>query len=80
MSRALTGRSDARAEGSGGRGLTASDVVNDSARSARARVEGRVNGERFVVERVTRRKQLARLTFEVAGVDCTGADARLTQV
>ena len=43
------------------------------------RVEGTVNGERFVVERVTRRKQLARLTFELGGADCTGADARLTQ-
>ncbi|KAK9831419.1 hypothetical protein WJX81_003210 [Elliptochloris bilobata] len=76
---ALTGRSDARAEGSGGRGLTAADVVNDDMRSARVRVEGTVNGERFVVERITRRKQLARLTFELGGTDCTGADARLTQ-
>ena len=29
---ALTGRSDARAEGAAGRGLTAADVVNDAAR------------------------------------------------
>ena len=48
-------------------------------RSARVRVEGTVNGERFAVERMTRRKQLARLTFELGGADCTGADARLTQ-
>lgn len=76
---ALTGRSDARAEASGGRGLIAADVVNDAARSARVRVEGSVNGEPFAVERVTRRKQLARLSLEVGGADCSGADARLTQ-
>jgi len=67
-------------EGAGGRSLTAADVVNDAARSARARVEGTVGGARFAVERVTRRKALARLTLEVDGEDRTGADARLTQV
>ena len=42
-------------QGSSGAGLTAADVVNDEARSARVRVDGAVNGTAFVVERqVTR--------------------------
>ncbi|KAK9830414.1 hypothetical protein WJX72_011641 [[Myrmecia] bisecta] len=76
---AITGRSDARAEGGGGRGLTVADIVNDGAKVARVTVEGNVNGAPFTLERATSRKKLMALKFEVAGEDLTKADARLTQ-
>ncbi|BDA43191.1 hypothetical protein COCOBI_04-2030 [Coccomyxa sp. Obi] len=76
---ALTGRSDARSEGGGTRGLTMSDIVNDDCKLARVRIDGAVNGRSFTVERSTRRKALATLRFELDGEDLTGADARLTQ-
>ncbi|KAK9914871.1 hypothetical protein WJX75_001641 [Coccomyxa subellipsoidea] len=76
---ALTGRSDARSEGGSTRGLTMSDIVNDDCKAARVRIDGAVNGRSFTVERTTRRKALAGLTFQLDGEDLTGADARLTQ-
>ena len=44
-----------RLQGGSSRGLTAADVVNDGAKTARVRVDGAVNGVPFVVERSTRR-------------------------
>ena len=43
-------------QGGGSRCLTSADVVNDESKSARVRVEGALNGEPFVVERVMRRR------------------------
>ena len=42
-------------QGGSSRGLTAADVVNDGAKTARVRIDGAVNGVPFVVERSTRR-------------------------
>ena len=45
----------APSQGGSSRGLTAADVVNDGAKTARVRIDGAVNGVPFVVERSTRR-------------------------
>jgi len=84
---AITGRSDARADGGGGRGLTHADVVNDGCESASVTVRGTVLGGpeqnfapvAFELERAVSRKKLLRLRLKVDGEDLTGADARLTQ-
>lgn len=40
----------------GGRGVALAGLVNDGAKRARVRVEGRVNGQTFAVERTANRK------------------------
>ena len=76
---ALTGRSDARMEGGGGRGLAHGDVVCDARDAASVVVKGEANGAPFRVERAVTRKKLTTLSFHLAGVDASGPDARLTQ-
>eukprot|EP00887_Chlorella_sp_A99_P004143 scaffold23.g4143.t1 len=82
---ALTGDVDARAEGAapGGRGtsgLTNADIVNEDAKAARVRVEGRLHGWPFAVERqVVRRGKGSFLTFHLDGEDLTTQEIRLTQ-
>ena len=90
---AITGRSDARADGGGGRGLTHAEVVNDGCDQASVTVRGTISpggrgGEAdggvaapvpFELERAVSRRKLLRLRLRVGGEDRTGADARLTQ-
>ncbi|CAD7699660.1 unnamed protein product [Ostreobium quekettii] len=75
---AVTGRLDARAEAAS-RGITNSDIVNDDCTTARARLQGQVNNQEFIIERSVRRRGRTSLVFQVDGQDITKADARLTQ-
>ncbi|CAM6128294.1 unnamed protein product [Calypogeia fissa] len=72
---ALSGSTDPRPDSM--RGLLASDVIHEKAKSARVRVDGTVNGRPFTVERTAGRKSSLKLLLE--GEDCTGQDMKLTQ-
>lgn len=61
------------------RGITNSDIVNDDCTTARARLQGQVNNQEFIIERSVRRRGRTNLVFQVDGKDITKADARLTQ-
>ena len=78
---ALTGQSDLRIDGGGsGRTLTKSDVVNDSAKFGRVRLEGYVNGHTpFWVERKVNKTKLVSLKYAIDGEEKTMAEAKLTQ-
>lgn len=81
----LTGKSDARTEGGSGRGLTSSEVLHDASKLARVCLQGRVNGQPFLIERTIKagkKKTTAKKTalrFEYAGEDLTCLEQRLTQ-
>ena len=76
---ALTGESDARVDQGGSKRLTKTDVVNDSRRTARVRVDGSVSGLPFWVERKVSRTKLVSLRYGIGDEEKTLADARLTQ-
>ena len=78
---ALTGQSDLRIDGAGsGKSLTKSDVVNDSTKFGRVRLEGFLNGSvPFWVERKVNRTKLVSLRYSVGGEEKTMAEAKLTQ-
>ena len=77
---ALSGETDPRPQGSTMSGLTGGDVVNDFCDQARVRLEGTVNGEPFVVERVATRKTKGKsLSFTLGDRDLTMQEMRLTQ-
>lgn len=74
---ALTGHLDARTDGSGVNNV---DIIHDGSKMARVKVQGRVNGVPFVVERrVVRRGKGGGLFFELNGNDKTMQEIRLTQ-
>ena len=66
-------------QGGAGRGLTNAEVVNDDCKQARVRVEGRVNGQDFAIERSVRGRGKGKLTFELDSADLTMAEIKLTQ-
>ncbi|BBN06555.1 hypothetical protein MPTK1_3g22150 [Marchantia polymorpha subsp. ruderalis] len=72
---ALSGSTDPRPDSM--RGLSASDVVHEKAKSARVSVQGTISGIPFTVERIAGRKPS--LKFSYHGEDCTGQDMKLTQ-
>ena len=78
---ALTGQSDLRIDGAGsGKSLTKSDVVNDSSKFGRVRLEGFVNGGiPFWVERKVNRSKLVSLKYAIDGEEKTMAESKLTQ-
>ncbi|CAK9226938.1 unnamed protein product [Sphagnum troendelagicum] len=72
---ALTGSTDVRPDSV--RGLTASEVVHHSAKQARVRVDGTINGKSFTVERRAGRR--SGLKFILDGEDQTCQEIRMTQ-
>ncbi|CEF99525.1 P-loop containing nucleoside triphosphate hydrolase [Ostreococcus tauri] len=78
---ALTGQSDLRIDGAGsGKSLTKSDVVNDSTKFGRVRLEGHLNnGVPFWVERKVNRTKLVSLKYGINGEEKTMAESKLTQ-
>ena len=78
---ALTGQSDLRIDGAGsGKSLTKSDVVNDSSKFGRVRLEGFLNGGTpFWVERKVNRTKLVSLKYAIDGEEKTMAESKLTQ-
>ncbi|PRW45242.1 ABC transporter (ISS) isoform C [Chlorella sorokiniana] len=75
---ALTGSVDSRAEGASAARPVLADIIHDGSKRARVRVEGRVNGAPFWVER-TANKKASSVAFHLDGEDLTTQENRLTQ-